>query len=86
MGCSGLGYRVGVIRADGEKSGALWEIKMKWKYYIEEIRFGEPIKALEDQLNHLGRGGWEVAAAFPSPTPDAHGHVFVLLKQPTKSK
>jgi len=61
-------------------------MKMKWKYYIEEIRFGEPIKALEDQLNHLGRGGWEVAAAFPSPTPDAHGHVFVLLKQPTKSK
>jgi len=33
MGCSGLGY---------------WEIKMKWKYYIEEIRFGQPIKTLED--------------------------------------
>jgi hypothetical protein len=71
MGCSGLGY---------------WEIKMKWKYYIEEIRFGQPIKTLEDQLNQLGRGGWEALAAFPSPTPDAHGHVFVLFKQPTKSK
>ncbi len=57
---------------------------MKWKYYIEEITFGQPIKALEDQLNHLGSGGWEIIAAFPSPTPDAHGHVFVLLKQRTK--
>jgi hypothetical protein len=46
---------------------------MKWKYYIEEIRFGQPIKTLEDQLNHLGSSGWEVVAAFPSPTPDAHG-------------
>jgi hypothetical protein len=59
---------------------------MKWKYYIEEIRFGQPIKVLEDQLNDLGKRGWEVVAAFPSPTPDAHGHVFVLLKQRTKSK
>jgi hypothetical protein len=67
-------------------ASGFWEIKMKWKYYIEEIRFGQPIKVLEDQLNDLGRGGWEVVAAFPSPTPDAHGHVFVLLKQRTKSK
>jgi hypothetical protein len=59
---------------------------MKWKYYIEEIRFSQPIKTLEDRLNNLGSGGWEAVAAFPSPTPDAHGHVFVLFKQPTKSK
>jgi hypothetical protein len=77
MGCSGLGYPMGVM---------LWEIKMKWKYYIEEIRFSQPIKTLEDQLNNLGSGGWEAVAAFPSPTPDAHGHVFVLFKQPKKSK
>ena len=82
-----LVIRAGGIRADGGKSGvgSLGD-KMKWKYYIEEIRFGQPINTLEDQLNHLGSGGWEVAAAFPSPTPDAHGHVFVLFKQPTKSK
>ena len=59
---------------------------MKWKYYIEEIKFGQPIKILEEQLNDLGSDGWEVVAAFPSPTPDAHGHVFVLLKKPIKSK
>jgi hypothetical protein len=59
---------------------------MKWKYCIEEIVFGQPIENLEGQLNDLGRGGWEVVAAFPSPTPDAHGRVFVILKQPTKSK
>jgi hypothetical protein len=58
----------------------------KWKYCIEEIMFGQPIKNLEGQLNDLGGGGWEVVAAFPSPTPDAHGRVFVILKQPTKSK
>jgi len=59
---------------------------MKWKYYIEEIRFGQPINTLENQLNQLGSDGWEALAAFPSPTPDAHGHVFVLFKRPTKSK
>jgi hypothetical protein len=59
---------------------------MKWKYYIEEIRFGQPINTLENQLNQLGGDGWEALAAFPSPTPDAHGHVFVLFKQTTKSK
>src|SRR5258707_10059401 len=58
----------------------------KWKYCIEEILFGQPIENLEGQLNDLGAGGWEVVAAFPSPTPDAHGRVFVILKQPTKSK
>jgi len=60
--------------------------RMKWKYRIEEIMFGQPIENLEGQLNDLGGGGWEVVAAFPSPTPDAHGRVFVILKQPTKSK
>jgi hypothetical protein len=60
--------------------------RMKWKYCIEEIMFGQPIENLEGQLNDLGGGGWEVVAAFPSPTPDAHGRVFVILKQPTKSK
>jgi hypothetical protein len=60
--------------------------RMKWKYCIEEIIFGQPIENLEGQLNDLGGGGWEVVAAFPSPTPDAHGRVFVILKQPTKSK
>ncbi len=60
--------------------------RMKWKYCIEEIVFGQPIENLEGQLNDLGGGGWEVVAAFPSPTPDAHGRVFVILKQPTKSK
>jgi hypothetical protein len=59
---------------------------MKWKYCIEEIMFGHPIENLEGQLNDLGGAGWEVVAAFPSPTPDAHGRVFVILKQPTKSK
>lgn len=59
---------------------------MKWKYFIEEIRFGQPIKDLEAQLNDLGSSGWEIVAAFPSPTPDAHGHVYVLLKQPKKPK
>jgi hypothetical protein len=59
---------------------------MKWKYCIEEIVFGQPIENLERQLNDLGGGGWEVVAASPSPTPDAHGRVFVILKQPTKSK
>jgi len=59
---------------------------VKWKYCIEEIMFGQPIENLEGQLNDLGGGGWEVVAAFPSPTPDAHGRVFVILKQPTKSK
>jgi hypothetical protein len=60
--------------------------RTKWKYCIEEIVFGQPIENLEGQLNDLGGGGWEVVAAFPSPTPDAHGRVFVILKQPTKSK
>jgi hypothetical protein len=60
--------------------------RMTWKYCIEEIMFGQPIENLEGQLNDLGGGGWEVVAAFPSPTPDAHGRVFVILKQPTKSK
>jgi hypothetical protein len=60
--------------------------RMKWKYHIEEIIFGQPIENLEGQLNNLGGGGWEIVAAFPSPTPDAHGRVFVILKQPTKSK
>ena len=60
--------------------------RMKWKYRIEEIMFGQPIENLEGQLNDLGSSGWEVVAAFPSPTPDAHGRVFVILKQPTKSK
>jgi len=60
--------------------------RVKWKYRIEEIMFGQPIENLEGQLNDLGGGGWEVVAAFPSPTPDAHGRVFVILKQPTKSK
>ena len=59
---------------------------VKWKYCIEEIMFGQPIENLEGQLNDLGSSGWEVVAAFPSPTPDAHGRVFVILKQPTKSK
>jgi hypothetical protein len=59
---------------------------MKWTYRIEEIRFGQPIINLEDQLNNLGGGGWVIIAAFPSPTPDAHGHVYVILKQPIKSK
>ena len=58
---------------------------MEWRYCVEEMMFGQPIKSLEDRLNELGGGGWEAVAAFPSPTPDAHGHVFVLFKQPTKS-
>jgi hypothetical protein len=60
--------------------------RTKWKYCIEEIMFGQPIENLEGQLNDLGGGGWEVVAAFPSPTPDAHGREFVISKQPTKSK
>jgi hypothetical protein len=58
---------------------------MEWRYCIEEMVFGQPINSLEDKLNELGGGGWEAVAAFPSPTPEPHGHVFVLFKQPTRS-
>ncbi len=63
---------------------------MEWSYCLEEIIFGDSdpfasIDKIQEQLNELGRAGWEAVAAFPSPQPDTRGHAFVLFKY-AKSK
>ncbi|HEX9223107.1 MAG TPA: hypothetical protein VF860_07230 [Candidatus Acidoferrales bacterium] len=52
-----------------------------WKYHVEEIFVGVGTEGVEEQLNELGSGGWEIVSVLPQPGTNPEGKFYVLFKQ-----